>query len=93
MTRQAAYLQSRFPDITLGFSLPRIREAPEGFDPPYRVDDATLVRMYCALRLAFPQAELVLSTRESPSPNCTQRVIVAPSSRQLPLPPARSTCA
>jgi 2-iminoacetate synthase len=28
------------------------------------VDDDTFLRMYCALRIAFPDAELVLSTRE-----------------------------
>ena len=46
-----------FPRRALAFSLPRIREAPEGFVTPYPVDDETFVRMYCALRLAFPVAE------------------------------------
>jgi 2-iminoacetate synthase len=31
------------------------------------VDDDLLVRLFCALRVTFPQAELVLSTRE-PAP-------------------------
>jgi 2-iminoacetate synthase len=65
MMRHAVYLQSRFPDRTMAFSLPRIHEAPDGFEPPYRVDDENFIRMYCALRVAFPRAELVLSTRES----------------------------
>jgi 2-iminoacetate synthase len=65
MIRHAAYLQSRFPDRTFAFSLPRIRQAPDGFRPPYAVDDETFVRLYCALRVAFPRAELVLSTREA----------------------------
>jgi len=64
MIRHAAYLRRRFPDRTIAFSLPRIHEAPEGFEPPYPVDDETLVRLYCALRIAMPEAELVLSTRE-----------------------------
>jgi 2-iminoacetate synthase len=64
MMRHAAYLATRFPHRTLAFSLPRIYEAPQGFEPPYRVDDEKFVRLYCALRLAFPRAELVLSTRE-----------------------------
>jgi 2-iminoacetate synthase len=64
LLRHAAYLQARFPDCTLALSLPRIREPPQGFEPPYPVDDELLVRMYCALRLAMPRAELVLSTRE-----------------------------
>ena len=66
MVRHAVYLQSRFPACSLGFSLPRIREAPQGFAAPYDVDDETFLRMYCALRIAFPRAALVLSTRESP---------------------------
>jgi 2-iminoacetate synthase len=66
MARHAAYLEDRFPGCSLGFSLPRIREAPAGFVAPYTVDDDLLVRMYCALRLAFPGALLVLSTREHP---------------------------
>ena len=64
MVRHAVRLCKRFPDRTFAFSLPRIHEAPEGFTAPYRVDDETFVRLYCALRLAFPRAELVLSTRE-----------------------------
>ena len=65
MMRHADYLVRRFPDRTLAFSLPRIHEPPGSFAPPYLVDDETFVRLYCALRLAFPKAELVLSTRES----------------------------
>ena len=54
----------RFPDRTLAFSLPRIHEAPEGFEIPFAVSDEDLIRFYCALRMAFPRAVLVLSTRE-----------------------------
>jgi 2-iminoacetate synthase len=64
MMRHAAYLNNRFPDRTLAFSLPRIHDAPEEFEIPYPVSDEQLIRLYCALRLAFPEAELVLSTRE-----------------------------
>ena len=64
MARHACSLQSRFPEHTLAFSLPRIHRAPAGFQTPYPVDDETFVRLYCALRIAFPRAELVLSTRE-----------------------------
>lgn len=59
------YLEERFGHLALAFSLPRIHEAPAGFVPPHAVDDETFVRMYCALRLSFPRAHLVLSTRES----------------------------
>jgi len=64
MIRHAGYLRSRFPDRTLAFSLPRIHEAPPGFRVPFPVDDDTFTRMYCALRIVFPEAYLVLSTRE-----------------------------
>ena len=65
LMRHAAYLSRRFPGRTLAFSLPRIHEAPEGFRPAHSVSDDQLVRLYCALRIAFPRAELVLSTREA----------------------------
>ena len=64
MMRHARYLQACFPDRRLAFSLPRIHEAPENFKTPYKIDDETFIRMYCGLRIAFPEAELVLSTRE-----------------------------
>jgi 2-iminoacetate synthase len=67
LMRHGGYLQSRFPDRALAFSLPRIREAPDAFQAPHEIDDRAFVRFYCALRIAFPQAELVLSTRESPA--------------------------
>lgn len=65
LMRHGRYLAHRFPDHTLAFSLPRIHEAPDGFVPRYGVTDDDLIRYYCALRLAFPDAVLVLSTRES----------------------------
>jgi 2-iminoacetate synthase len=64
--RHAIYLRKRFPDRVLAFSLPRIQDAPTEFRVPFQVDNETFIRMYCALRLAFPDAELVLSTREPP---------------------------
>jgi 2-iminoacetate synthase len=65
MMRHALYLQDRFPACTLALSLPRIHEAPEGFAISSPVTDDDLIRFYCVLRLAFPAAHLVLSTRES----------------------------
>jgi 2-iminoacetate synthase len=66
MMRHGEYLRRRFPQSTLAFNLPRIHEAPREFHIPHLVDDETFVRMYCALRVAFPEATLVLSTRELP---------------------------
>ncbi len=65
MIAHARRIGSRFPDRSLAFSLPRIHRAPRGFEVAYAVDDDLFVRLYCALRLAFPRAQLVLSTRES----------------------------
>lgn len=67
LMQHAAYLQGRFPQCRLAFSLPRIHEAPAGFTIPELVDDALFLRMYSVLRIAFPQATLVLSTREVPA--------------------------
>lgn len=64
MIGHGLYLQERFPDCRLAFSLPRIHQAPPDFKPPHTIDDETFVRLYCALRLTFPKANLVLSTRE-----------------------------
>ncbi len=64
MMRHAAYLQVRYPDRTIAFSLPRIHDAPEGFRPACLVGDSLFIRMYCVLRMAFPESHLVLSTRE-----------------------------
>jgi 2-iminoacetate synthase len=64
MMRHARYLADRFPDCRLAFSLPRIHEAPDGFQIPHPVSDELLERCYAVLRVAFPEADLVLSTRE-----------------------------
>ncbi len=49
----------------LAFSFPRLRPAAGGYSPAHPVSDAELARMIFTLRLLFPDAELVLSTRES----------------------------
>lgn len=66
LAAHAHYLLARFPHLKLAFSLPRLHDAPAPFVPQYAVDDETFLRFYCALRLSFPTAELVLSTRERP---------------------------
>jgi len=66
LIRHAEYLAERFPLHTIAFGLPRLHETPKGFEIPFPVADDDLVRFYAALRVAFPKAELVLSTRERP---------------------------
>ncbi len=46
-------------------SLPRLRPAAGGFAPRSLLSDRELVQLLCALRVAFPQIGLVLSTREA----------------------------
>jgi len=48
----------------IAISFPRIRPAAGSAAPAAPVSDADLVQMICAMRLALPDAELVLSTRE-----------------------------
>lgn len=48
----------------LSVSFPRIRNNAGGTLAPHSVTDRDLVQMICAMRLGFPDAELVLSTRE-----------------------------
>ena len=65
--RHGRYLQKRFPGIRLSFGLPRLHDVPTGFEVSHQVDDTTFALLYCLLRIAFPTAHLVLSTRETES--------------------------
>ena len=49
----------------MSLSFPRMRPQTGGYEPPFPVDDHTLARMIFAFRIALPDTELVLSTRES----------------------------
>jgi len=62
----ASYLMKRYWRSRIAFSFPRLCPAEGGFRPPFPVSDRDLVHLMCALRLAFPDAELVVSTREPP---------------------------
>ncbi len=45
-------------------SFPRLRPAAGGFKPPVEFPDSALLQTLCAFRLTFPEAGIVLSTRE-----------------------------
>lgn len=62
----ARFLMRHYWRSQVSISFPRLRPASGGFQPPHPVSDRDLVQMICALRLALPDAGLVLSTRESP---------------------------
>ena len=66
MAAQAREIKERFPCAGISFSLPRVRVAPHGFQPPFPISDELFTRLYATLRMLFPEAELVLSTRETP---------------------------
>lgn len=71
MGMHAAFLQRRFPSLSVNFSLPRLR--PCGDEPtddtfvPKMVTDKNLVQALVALRCFLPQAGITISTRESPA--------------------------
>ncbi len=49
---------------SLAVSFPRLRPAASGFNPQFPLADRDLVQLVCALRVAFPEIGLTLSTRE-----------------------------
>jgi len=60
------YLQKRCWKSQITVSMPRLRPAAGDFEPPHPLGDRDFVQLLCALRICFPQAGIVLSTRESP---------------------------
>ena len=49
----------------ISVSFPRMRPQTGGYEPPFPVDNQLLARIIVAFRIALPDTELVLSTRES----------------------------
>src|SRR5437762_2481595 len=60
----AEYLLRNCWKEQLTISLPRLRPSAGEFEPLTRMTDRDLVQLVCAFRLMFPDAGLVLSTRE-----------------------------
>ncbi len=58
------WLARRFWRSRVAISFPRIRGNAHDYNPEHQPNDADLVQMICAMRLALPDAELVMSTRE-----------------------------
>lgn len=61
------YLLKRCWQAQISVSLPRLRPAAGGFEPPFAMSDRELAQLVCALRISFPQLGIVLSTRERAS--------------------------
>ncbi len=68
LVRHADILRTDFPELKLGFSLPRVQPADAacGFVAPVPVGDDTFVSALQFLRARFPSAHLTLTTRERP---------------------------
>jgi 2-iminoacetate synthase len=62
----ADYLLRNCWKAQLTISLPRLRPCAGEFQSPEHMGDRDLAQLVCAFRLMFPDAGLVLSTRESP---------------------------
>jgi 2-iminoacetate synthase len=62
----ARQLQKQFWKSQINISFPRIRDCASDFHMPSPVSDRELVQMIILLRLALPEAGLVISTREKP---------------------------
>lgn len=58
------YLQSKYPEVELSISLPRIRPHVGSFTEIHEVKDKNLVQILLALRLFLPRAGITISTRE-----------------------------
>jgi len=63
----AAYLMKRFWKAQVAVSFPRLRRAEGAFSPLAPVSDRDLAQAVFALRMVFPDVDLVLSTREHPA--------------------------
>ena len=63
--RHVRYLGRTYWRAGLSVSFPRMRPQTGGYEPPFPVDDHSLARIIFAFRIALPDVELVLSTRES----------------------------
>jgi 2-iminoacetate synthase len=64
LAAHADYLLRKCWKAQLTISLPRLRPCAGEFEPPTQIKDRELAQLVCAFRLMFPDAGLVLSTRE-----------------------------
>jgi 2-iminoacetate synthase len=64
VAHHATWLQRAYWRTEVTVALPRIKPSASGFQPVVAVSDAEYVQALAALRLAAPEAGIVLSTRE-----------------------------
>lgn len=65
LVAHARWLIKHHWQSTVSVSLPRIRSSASNFKMPYSVTDRDLTQLVCVLRLALPDSNIVLSTREN----------------------------
>jgi 2-iminoacetate synthase len=65
MAAHLEYLHRHCWKAQFTVSLPRLRPAAGGFQPRFSISDREFVQLILALRVCFPHAGIVLSTRES----------------------------
>jgi len=63
--RHVRHLGRKWWRAGISVSFPRMRPQTGGYEPPFPVNDHLLARIIFAFRIALPDTELVLSTRES----------------------------
>jgi 2-iminoacetate synthase len=66
MVAHARFLMKHYWRTQVSVSVPRLRPSASGFQPRDPVGDRDLTQLVCALRLALPDAGIVISTREPP---------------------------
>ncbi len=64
LVQHAAWLQRRHWRSRIAVSFPRMVHSERGFEAAHTVTDRELIQAMAAVRIALPDAELVLSTRE-----------------------------
>ncbi|WP_243546844.1 2-iminoacetate synthase ThiH [Pseudodesulfovibrio tunisiensis] len=62
----AQYLETKYPEVDIAVSLPRMRPHAGDFQPTTVASDRDLVQIMCALRLYMPRLGITISTREAP---------------------------
>jgi 2-iminoacetate synthase len=62
--RHADYLQSRYPDVEVSVSLPRLCAHEGSFEDSVPVTDRDFVQVLLALRIFLPRVGITISTRE-----------------------------
>lgn len=67
LIKHARELKKKYWQANIAVSFPRIRDCASDFTMPCPVSDKELVKMIVVLRLALPDADLVISTREPQS--------------------------